>query len=74
MKITIMLGVLPLLVGACAPAPTPLPTVDAQLAVATATEISLDTGYRDPFAGFQGRQAAGPLSWRALNDAQSEGN
>ena len=74
MKIRMLLGASPLLLAACSTEPTPLPNVEPQLAVAAAASVPADTGYRDPFAGFQNRQPTSPGPWRALNDAQTEGH
>ena len=74
MKITLMLGVSLLALGACASSQTPLPSVEAQVAVATATTQIGSPKYTNPLAGFQNRTPSGPRPWRDVNDEQSEGN
>lgn len=73
MKKLVFVGALPLALGACADATTPLPTVASQQAVASSA-ISSPVRYTDPLAGFANRQVTGPRDWRSVNEEQSEAN
>ncbi|SFU10311.1 hypothetical protein [Sedimentitalea nanhaiensis] len=74
MKIPVLLGASVLALGACSPEPTPLPDISAQQTVAIPSITSANVGYQPPFAGFQNHSPTGPVSWRGVNDAQSEAN
>lgn len=66
-------GALPLLLNACATAPTPLPVVSAQLS-ATNAAVASPLSYRDPLAGYTYRGPTGPRDWRDVNREQTEAN
>lgn len=76
MKCYVFAGALPLLAGACAATPTPLPDVAALQAPATATVPPRATTYRDPIQNFTARPVVEPAPWRGLNESQApvEGN
>lgn len=74
MKTTLLLGASALALGACASTPTPLPSVETQVAAASTTADLPPTNYQNPLAGFQNRAPSEPRPWRDVNDEQSEGN
>jgi hypothetical protein len=73
MKSYMLTGAATLVLGACAPAVTPLPDIASQQSVASATQMSASS-YRDPLAGYTDRTPSGPRNWRQVNDEQTEGN
>lgn len=73
MKSFFLAGAGALVMGACAPAVTPLPQTTSQNAATDAARLSPVT-YRDPFAGYTDRTPSGPRDWRQVNDEQSEAN
>ena len=73
MKSFFLAGAGALVLGACAPAVTPLPNIANQQSVTEVARTSRVT-YRDPFAGHTDRIPSGPRDWRQVNDEQSEAN
>ena len=61
-------GVLPLILGACA-APTPLPDVAALQAPAAPAVPPRDGGYASPMRGFEERPVVDPAALRREADA-----
>jgi ABC-type oligopeptide transport system substrate-binding subunit len=73
MKTSLLAGASALLLGACAMAPAALPETEALNRVAAQSGPYRALGYQSPFAGFEPHAPTGPASWRAVNDAQTEG-
>ncbi|TMM51701.1 hypothetical protein [Sulfitobacter sabulilitoris] len=73
MKPILFAGALPLLLGACASTPTPLPDVAGLQAPAFDQGAVTPVAYRNPLEGFENRAVTGPEDWRRLNQRQAPG-
>lgn len=70
MKISLIAGCFPVVLGACTAPPTPLPDVTALQATALQASIQQPRN-QSVVRNYENRTVTDPKPWRELNDAQS---